>query len=206
MDDGKQLTNATTAAAAPAAKPDEAKISKDFFTPKDRLAAMRAASLYAPKAVSEADLMAGPDQAKKHFQLRYNDKVICDFATPGKEMGGMTPKFGCVITRVESPDGTVQTLTPEMDDKDPVKVKYGANDNEVYSEIVSTRLLWSLRAAPPARWQDLKPSIPAAWRCCRSNSSPTGLPRCLRMPPRCPAWNNWASRPAQGITLQSLPA
>ena len=34
--------------------------------------------------------------------------------------------------------------------------------------IVATRLLWSMRAAPPAGWQDLKPSIPAAWRYARA--------------------------------------
>ena len=49
----------------------------------------------------------------------------------------------CKITRVESADGTAQTLTPEMEEE-PVKVKYGADDNEVYAEIVATRLMWAL--------------------------------------------------------------
>jgi hypothetical protein len=131
-------------AATATAETSAANVKKDFYTPQQRLTALHEAALFVPVATGEADIASGPAQDKKQFQLHFNDKVICNFATPGDKMGGMTPKFGCVITRVESPDGTVQTLTPDMDDKDPVKVKYGADDNEVYAEIVSTRLLWSL--------------------------------------------------------------
>src|SRR5215471_18387976 len=116
---------------------------KEFYTAKDRAVAMHASALFKAKAVSEADIVEGPAQDKKTFQLHFNDKVICDFDTPGSKMGGKTPKFSCKITRVESADGTVQTLTPEMDE-DPVKVKFGADDNEVYAEIVATRLMWAL--------------------------------------------------------------
>ena len=119
------------------------KVKKVFYTAKDRLDAMHAAALFVPRAVSEADIMEGPKQNKKQFQLHYNDKVICDFDTPGSKMGGKTPKFACKITRVESTNGQVQTLTPDMDEE-PVKVKFGANDNEVYAEIVATRLMWAL--------------------------------------------------------------
>lgn len=124
-------------------KPDDQKVKKEFHSPKERLEAMHNAALFVPKAVADADIMAGPDQNKKQFQLHYNDKVICDFATPGDKMGGKTPKFACKITRVESVDGQVQTLTPDMDEE-PVKVKFGANDNEVYAELPSTRLMWAL--------------------------------------------------------------
>lgn len=126
-----------------APKLDEQKVKKVFYTAKDRLAAMRAAALFAPKAVAEVDIMAGPAQDKKHFQLHFNDKVVCDFMTPGSKMGGKTPKFECKITSVESADGTVQTVTPEMDEG-PVKVKFGGDDNEVYAEVVATRLMWAL--------------------------------------------------------------
>ena len=114
-----------------------------FYSAKYRLVLMHSADLFQPKAVSEADIMKGPEQDKKQFQLHYNDKVICDFATPGSKMGGKTPKFACKITRVESVDGQVQTLTPDMDEE-AVKVKFGPNDNEVYAEVVSTRLMWAL--------------------------------------------------------------
>ena len=122
---------------------DSDKAKKVFYSAKDRLDAMHSADLFQPKAVSEADIMKGPEQDKKQFQLHYNDKVICDFATPGSKMGGKTPKFACKITRVESVDGQVQTLTPDMDEE-AVKVKFGPDDNEVYAEVVSTRLMWAL--------------------------------------------------------------
>ena len=124
-------------------KTDDQKVKKAFYSPKDRLQAMHDAALFAPKAVAEADIMEGPAQNKKQFQLHFNDKVICDFAASGSTMGGNTPKFACKITRVESTNGQVQTLTADMDEE-PVKVKFGANDNEVYAEVVSTRLMWAL--------------------------------------------------------------
>ena len=126
-----------------ASKSDDQKVKKEFYSAKDRLEAMHTAGLFVPRAVAEADIMMGPDQNKKHFQLHFNDKVICDFTTPGSKMGGKTPKFECKITRVESASGQVQTLTTGVDEE-PVKVKFGAKDNEVYAEIVATRLMWAL--------------------------------------------------------------
>jgi hypothetical protein len=99
--------------------------------------------LFTPKAVADVNILEGPKQHKKQFQLHFNDKVICDFDTPGAKMGGKTPKFACRITRVESANGEVQTLTEGMDEE-AVKVKFGADDNEVYAEIVASRLLWAL--------------------------------------------------------------
>jgi|GEM_PF-1224754 len=124
-------------------KPDAPKVQKAFYTPKDRLHAMHDAALFAPRAVADADIMEGPAQNKKRFQLHLNDKVICDFEAPGSTMGGNTPKFSCKITSVESANGQVQTLTADMEEE-PVKVKFGANDNEIYAEMVSTRLMWAL--------------------------------------------------------------
>src|ERR1700759_185523 len=83
----------TLCAADTGPQPADAKVKKDFYTPKDRLAAMHAAALFTPKAVADADIMVGPAQDKKQFQLHFNDKVICDFVTPGSKMGGNTPKF-----------------------------------------------------------------------------------------------------------------
>ena len=120
------------------------KVKKQFYSPKDRLAAMKVSAIYEPKAVADANILEGPKQSKKQFQFHPGDKVICDFATPGSQMGGKTPKFACKITRVESTNGDVQTLTPDMDEKDPVKVKFGPSDNEVYAEVVATRLMWAL--------------------------------------------------------------
>jgi hypothetical protein len=122
---------------------EDQKVKRAFYSPKDRLQAMHASALFAPRAVSEADIMEGPSQNKNQFQLHFNDKVICDFKTPGSQMGGKTPKFGCQITRVESPDGKIQTAAPGIDEE-VVKVKFGSDDNEVYAEVAATRLMWAL--------------------------------------------------------------
>lgn len=119
------------------------KIEKEFYSAKDRSEAMRSASLFTAKPVSEAAILEGPAQNPKEFQLHFNDKVICDFTNPGSKMGGKTPKFECKINRVESANGQVQALNDQMDEE-PVKVKFGADDNEVYAEVVATRLLWAL--------------------------------------------------------------
>jgi len=125
-------------------KSDDQKVKKAFYTSKARLNAMHSAALFVPTQVSEVDISEGPPQEKHLFRLHYDDKVICDFATPGNKMGGKTPKFGCKITAVESADGQKQTLTPDIDETEPVKVKFGGGDNEVFAEIVATRLMWAL--------------------------------------------------------------
>src|SRR4029077_1588285 len=137
------LLSHTTWAQTAETAPADQKVKKVFYSAKDRLEAMHAASIFSAKAVAETAVLEGPEQDRKQFQLHYNDKVICDFAGPGSQMGGKTPKFSCKITRVESADGAVQTLTPEMDEE-AVKVKFGADDNEVYAEIAATRLMWAL--------------------------------------------------------------
>src|SRR6266403_3992506 len=119
------------------------KVEKEFYTPKDRIEAIRAALIFTPKVVRDADITQGPEQNKKQFQFHFNDKVTCDFDKPGSQMGGKTPKFSCKITRVEGANGQAQVLTADMDEE-PVKVKFGANNKEVYAEVVATRLFWAL--------------------------------------------------------------
>jgi hypothetical protein len=137
------LLSHTTSAQNADTIPADQKVKKVFYSAKDRLEAMHTASLFTANAVGEANILEGPKQNKKQFQLHFNDKVICDFAGSGSQMGGKTPKFSCKITRVESADGGVQTLTPEMDEE-PVKVKFGAADNEIYAEVAATRLMWAM--------------------------------------------------------------
>jgi hypothetical protein len=133
----------TTAPAAVAAAPASTQNTKpEFLTAKDRQTAINKASIYTAKAVGEADIMAGPAQKKKDFQFHYDDTVTCEFVTPGQQMGGNTPKFLCNILKVESLDGTVQTSDQIKDE--PLKVKFGDGNREVYAEIISSRLLWAL--------------------------------------------------------------
>jgi hypothetical protein len=129
-------------AQAPQASDEQGK--KEFNSAKDRLQAIRNASIYSPKPAGEADIRQGPPQDKAELQLHFNDKVICDFATPGSQMGGKTAKFGCKITRIESVDGQVQTVNDQTKEDEPVKVKFGTDDNEVYAEVAASRLLWAL--------------------------------------------------------------
>jgi hypothetical protein len=121
----------------------EQKVDKEFYTAKDRVAAIQAASIFVPKAVGDANILQGPEQDPKLFQFHPGDKIFCDFDKPGSQMGGKTPKFSCKITKVESANGQVQVLTEQMDEE-PVKVKFGSNDKEIYAEVVSTRLMWAL--------------------------------------------------------------
>ena len=73
-------------------------------------------------------ILKGPP-GKNVFAL--NEEVACDFVEPDikDQLGGMTPKFACKL-----PNGEV------------VKVKYsrGNNNDEVYSETLASRLLWSI--------------------------------------------------------------
>jgi hypothetical protein len=89
------------------------------------------------------DILAGPAQNKKLLQFHYNDNVTCEFVEPGAKMGGNTPKFLCKIVKVEGANGTVQILTGDMKEE-PVKVKFGSDNREVYAEIISSRLLWAM--------------------------------------------------------------
>src|ERR1700730_934448 len=52
------------------------KVDKEFYTPKDRVVAIQAASIFAPKAVGDANIMQGPAQDPKQFQFHPNDKVL----------------------------------------------------------------------------------------------------------------------------------
>jgi len=74
------------------------------------------------------EILAGPP-GDDTFGL--NEEVSCDFVEPNKDdkLGGMTPKFQCKL-----PSGEI------------IKVKYsrGGNNDEVYSEIMATRVMWSI--------------------------------------------------------------
>ena len=137
------LSGASSSQAQDPPTPEDKKVEKQFYTPKDRMAAIQAALIFTPKAVSEANILQGPEQDRKQFQFHPQDKMTCEFDQPGSQMGGNTPKFSCKITKVESADGPAQTFNDQMDEE-AVKVKFGASDNEIYAEVASTRLLWAL--------------------------------------------------------------
>ncbi len=125
------------------APPPTLTLKEGFYSPQHRQEAIKNALIFTAKNIPEVDIMAGPVQGDKLFQFHYNDKVTCEFVEPGSQMGGNTPKFLCRIMRVESTDATVQAPTADMKEE-PVKVKFGSDNREVYAEIASSRLLWAL--------------------------------------------------------------
>jgi hypothetical protein len=89
---------------------------------KARLAAIRRAQVWKAVDVAAANLRVGPDGPGSFAP---GATVQCDYHK--KAMTGATPKFTCVVP----PD-------------DELKVKYGADNGEVYAEVAATRLLWAL--------------------------------------------------------------
>jgi len=137
------LVGFRVSAQAPTQGSTPATPKEEFYSPQDRDLAIKQASIFKAKDVGQVDILTGPKQKNDLFRFHFNDKVTCEFAEPGSKMGGNTPKFLCKVTKVESTDGKVQTLTPAMNEE-PVKVKFGADNREVYAEIISSRLLWAL--------------------------------------------------------------
>ena len=87
-----------------------------------RLDAIRRAQVYLPTDVRRKDLRRGP-QVPGAFAP--NQLVRCEYRPV--LFDGQSPKFECAV----SPD-------------DPVKVKYGADNGEVYAEVAATWLFWAL--------------------------------------------------------------
>lgn len=89
------------------------------FPPADRLSAISRAQVWTPADVAAFDFKAGQGEFAPWAT------VSCDHVV--KSYGGKTPKFGCA-------------LAPG----DDVKVKYGADNSEVYAGVAATRLLRAL--------------------------------------------------------------
>ncbi len=86
-----------------------------------RLAALRHAQVWTPGDVASRNIRVGP-QDGNGFQP--GAVVSCDYV---EEKQAGTPKFDCAL----SPGDTI-------------RVKYGASNGEVYSEVAASRLLWAL--------------------------------------------------------------
>jgi hypothetical protein len=86
-----------------------------------RLAALRYAQVWMPGDVASRDLRLGPQDEST---FRPDAVVTCDYLEK-KQTG--TPKFDCAISA-----------------DDEIRVKYGEQNGEVYSEVAASRLLWSL--------------------------------------------------------------
>ena len=96
----------------------------DELSIDERRALLDRAQVFRPIDTKKLDLLAGP-RAKDAFAFDAN--VTCAFAYPEEPLSGATPKFEC-----------------EVGPKDVVKVKYGADNGEVYAEVAASRLFWAL--------------------------------------------------------------
>ena len=87
-----------------------------------RIEAIRRAQVWMPIDTASLNLKEGP---RLRGAFMAGETLTCTYVD--KESGGNTPKFWCA--------------TPQGDE---FKVKYGANNGEVYAEVAATRLLWAL--------------------------------------------------------------
>jgi hypothetical protein len=87
-----------------------------------RMDAIRRAKVWTKTNVSAMDIKTGPTGPGSFAP---DATVTCEYVE--KKMTGRSPKFTCKI----APD-------------DEVKVKYGAENGEVYGEVAASRLLWAL--------------------------------------------------------------
>jgi hypothetical protein len=92
------------------------------LTPQARLDAIRRAQVWTPVDVPAMDLKAGPPG---EGALAPDQPVTCDFVD--RKLGGSSPKFACVTAS-----------------GDELKVRYGADNGEVYAGVAATRLFWAL--------------------------------------------------------------
>lgn len=92
------------------------------MSPKERLAAIRRAQVWKATDVKSKDLKKGPIDRDG-----FAPQALLTCAYRDRDMSGRTPKFTC-----------------ELERGDEIKVKYGADNGEVYAEVAATRLMWAL--------------------------------------------------------------
>ena len=91
------------------------------LTPDQRLELLRRAQVWKPTNIPAMDVTRGPDGG-----FPSGAEVDCSYKED-VSYGGRSPKFGC-----------------ELPDHDVLKVRYGADNGEIYAGVASTRLLWAL--------------------------------------------------------------
>jgi len=126
---GVMLVIGTAACAATAGPPRDTRIDPaprqlSHLTTRERRDLMDRAQVWHSIETAQLDLLAGPD-GKGSFP--FDSNVTCAFDYPKKPLNGETPKFDCTL-----PEG------------DSVKVKYGQDNGEVFSEVAATRLFWAM--------------------------------------------------------------
>ncbi len=94
-------------------------------TKEERAKYLKEADVWMKSDIASKDAAVGPEGYRG---FKFGETINCRYVEPEKEdVGGRTPKFYC-----DKPDG------------ERIKVKYGVDNGEVYSEVASSRLLWTL--------------------------------------------------------------
>jgi hypothetical protein len=93
------------------------------LTPDERLDAIRRATVWSPTRIRSLDLRAGPNAGESFAS---NASVTCEYKEE-KKLGGHSPKFAC-----------------ETRPGHEIRVKYGADNAEIFGQVLSTRLFWAL--------------------------------------------------------------
>jgi hypothetical protein len=110
-----------------------------------RTAYLRRAQVWMPVEVEAMDLLAGPQDDES---FAFDEEVVCDYAP--KKRSGQSAKFSCALAS-----------------GDVVKVKYGAENGEVFGEVAASRLLWALGFGAD-RWYPVRVTCrgcsPDPWR------------------------------------------
>jgi hypothetical protein len=125
-----RLTGAALAALALAGCAAAVGSAGKALTPDQRLDVLRRAQVWEQTNVPAMDVRQGPAGG-----FASDADVECDYKKD-VSYGGHTPKFGCELPGKTDKDGKVE--------KDVVKVRYGADNGEIYAGVASTRLLWAL--------------------------------------------------------------
>lgn len=89
---------------------------------RTRVSVLARSRVWSPTAIRSLDLKAGPRGAGA---FPFGATVPCTYVD--KHLDGKSPKFICAVA-----------------EGDEVKVKFGADNGEVYGETLATRLLWAL--------------------------------------------------------------
>ncbi|HEY2435092.1 MAG TPA: hypothetical protein VGI12_20650 [Vicinamibacterales bacterium] len=91
-----------------------------LLTRNERFMVLRRAQVWTPTTVGSMDVTRGPDGG-----FPPGADVDCDYHEV--TYAGRSPKFGC-----------------QLSEHDVVKVRYGADNGEIYAGVAATRLLWAL--------------------------------------------------------------
>ena len=90
----------------------------------DREKYINRAQIWKPTEVTKMNILAGP---QNEVSMPLNSQVECEYIEPKEQLAGRWPKFLCKTTK-----GHI------------VRVKYGAENEEIYAEAVGSRLFWAL--------------------------------------------------------------